>query len=264
MTGPRPTSTPSRLNVGGYQVTGREEMFKSALPFPPYRRRAGTVAPDGSLSLEPEAWQVRHYRRAVMRGAGVYQADLWAFLGGYGAALWGNDCYTLKRIQQAGIDRAQALAATWLNETPDDQPYKYNPARFRRAGRRGSAPPRGAAYGLQTQVYTPIRILSHAFRALDRLFSSPFGRTWVSAVAQHGYYLAALSAKGHPVQNIVRRANLSCAYQCVLASIIKRGDAYRAHLARRIKPQRTPRRLSRPLYSRAIPPAAPLAPPALA
>ncbi|WP_156953040.1 hypothetical protein [Deinococcus frigens] len=53
------------------------------------------------------------------------------------------------------------------------------------------------------------------------------------------------------------------AFAPVLAAVIKRGDAYRALLARRVRPQRPPMRVPRPLYARAVPPAAPLAPPAL-
>ena len=42
--------------------------------------QAAEVTADGSLSVEPEAWHARHYRRAVMGGAGVYQMNLRAFL----------------------------------------------------------------------------------------------------------------------------------------------------------------------------------------
>lgn len=49
----------------------------------------------------------------------------------------------------------------------------------------------------------------------------------------------------------------------LLALIIKRGDLYRAHLARLVKPQHAPRRAPRPLHTHPRPPAAPLAPPVL-
>ncbi len=43
-------------------------------------KSSATVTADGLLNIAPEVWRVRHYRRAVMRGAGVYQAGLWAYL----------------------------------------------------------------------------------------------------------------------------------------------------------------------------------------
>lgn len=110
MSRPRPDFTPSRLNVGAYAVTvERTEVmrFSEVVPaaqvlallkarspfldqdaqaaFSPAgielkQRAKGTVNPDGSLSVERERWAARHYRRAVMSGAGVYRLGLWAFL----------------------------------------------------------------------------------------------------------------------------------------------------------------------------------------
>ena len=107
MKAPCPSFTTSRHNVGAYAVRvygGRlgeraghfpepcviPDELEAALEFwmtTPYTTiskpvSGGTVASDGSLTLEPERWALRHYRRAIMRGAGVYQAGLWAFLGG--------------------------------------------------------------------------------------------------------------------------------------------------------------------------------------
>lgn len=99
----RSSFTPSRLNVGAYPVRVRERhrlkqgdfvtassqllrwlapAGKGCASVSFTRIRKGTAQVDGSLlTLEPEQWRVRHYRRAVMRGAGVYQMGLWAFLG---------------------------------------------------------------------------------------------------------------------------------------------------------------------------------------
>lgn len=96
MTAPRPLPVTSRMNAGGYEVWVRHyvEMYELdpeyAFTADEYRGARdlsgwgrstwGNVTPDGSLSVEPEAWRTRHYRRAVMRGAGVYRLGLWAFL----------------------------------------------------------------------------------------------------------------------------------------------------------------------------------------
>ncbi len=80
MNAPAPLGTPSRLNVGGYEVRVRFEYRKPGVS--KVIDKLGDVYPDGSLSIFSPPWADRHYRRAVMRGAGVYQAGLWAMLAG--------------------------------------------------------------------------------------------------------------------------------------------------------------------------------------
>lgn len=101
MTGPHPSFTPSRLNVGGYgvRVVWQERMTgwqarrmhgwgestafgieRLGFHITQSRGVGGTVTSDGSLTVKPEPWAARHYRRAVMAGAGVYRLGLWAFL----------------------------------------------------------------------------------------------------------------------------------------------------------------------------------------
>ncbi len=109
MKAPRPEFTTSRLNVGGYGVMlthrtvapdpmGRawDDLFRndprlSSVPSNGRLRLTpkglevsvfirGRVQADGMLTVEREPWAARHYRRAVMGGAGVYRMGLWAFL----------------------------------------------------------------------------------------------------------------------------------------------------------------------------------------
>lgn len=94
MNAPHPTFVPSRLNVGGYGVEVRrpvgvfeyESDHKTLKVQPTFvywlKAKEGTVTPDGVLSVELDSWVPRHYRRAVMRGAGVYQIGLWAYVAG--------------------------------------------------------------------------------------------------------------------------------------------------------------------------------------
>lgn len=110
MTGRAPSYVPSRLNMGGYGVTVRcstqldlpqttslidafcapdrprdladgGQVVRRADGIFAIATRNGSVTADGSLSVEPERWAARHFRRAVMNGAGVYRLGLWAFLG---------------------------------------------------------------------------------------------------------------------------------------------------------------------------------------
>lgn len=101
MTAPHLNFTPSRLNVGEYGVgvrvrypllqgapiSSKNKMLSYLTP----REGGPTVTythihrakidADGQFSMVAEEWRARHYRRAVMNGAGVYRLGLWAYLG---------------------------------------------------------------------------------------------------------------------------------------------------------------------------------------
>lgn len=98
MNTPRPEWITSRLNAGGYglrvirRIAHWEDDDEAARLTPPsdgsppdywgkWGSRKATLTPDGSFMVEPYAWAARHYRRAIMRGAGVYRLELWAMLG---------------------------------------------------------------------------------------------------------------------------------------------------------------------------------------
>lgn len=93
MKAPRPEFTTSRLNVGGYRVavwgfnkgligcdSDLVHLIRAGVFAGTHFIREGKVSPEGVLKVDPEEWPARHYRRAVMGGAGVYRLGLWAFL----------------------------------------------------------------------------------------------------------------------------------------------------------------------------------------
>lgn len=242
---------------------------------------AGTVTPDGSLSVEPEPWAARHYRRAVMQGAGVYRWGLWAMLApGRAAAepdaqagaalgvvmrffltLWAALISVLSDRKTSsepnGIEQAEAF--TCLLDT-DPLPRAVR-QRFDLMFSRGKFLSSGLPFGWdkQTSLDTP-RIkyyLGLAVMASD--LTRAYGAGFESGKVRYLFSLI----YGECL-TLEREATKRTLYRASIEALIKRGEAYRAHLARIVRPQRPPARAPRPLYARPRPPAAPLAPPALA
>lgn len=211
----------------------------------------GSVTPDGSLSVEPEPWAARHYRRAVMRGAGVYRWGLWAAFGAgraeAGAALSSEP---LNGAYQFFVCTEQFFL---YNCPPSTAPRQSDKARRRHFNRVYIL--HGGAYGASKAGRVPKRLT---------VYGSP-----VQAPIRSGFFpsAGAYVRYARAVERmwcLTARIKAAAVYQGALENLIKRGEAYRAHLARIVKPQRPPARIPRPLYARPRPPAAPLAPPALA
>lgn len=233
----------------------------------------GTVTPDGSLSVEAAPWHARHYRRAVMRGAGVYRWGLWAMLAP-GRPAAEPDAQAGAPL---GVNVAAQMGSTLVYydslirrdseaETVNDSPLISNSngtAKNRRRIRRKIGLVRKRRAGRSKRptpiTYTVQLIVSHNEK-VGEMLSYGFGPFWASvgAKARLGRSHRLITA----LTEHMRRARRPLAP--ALARLIKRGDAYRAHLARIVKPRRAPRRAPRPLHAQPRPPAAPLAPPALA
>jgi len=282
--------TPSRWNMGGYKARvvwqdvnvnasywshkAEKARLYARLGLVPgsYRvEQAGTVAADGSLTVEPEAWQKRHYRRAVMGGAGVYQAHLWAMLAGkrrlaqlFGHPDWvaqaSNTGYTADRFAILGYAPSPPSAVI-LHRLPRHVIRRwYGPAVALRAV---VNPAVERAWAKINEVASRKRIdqvlavqmeasksrlanLVHMF-AGPRLLQEQFHRT------VHTISLAFLPrGKKHRAE---RRAFHAAARE--LLRFLRRLSP------RRARPPRNMGRVPRPLHVYPTPPAAILAPPAL-
>lgn len=264
------TSITSRLNTGAYGVTvcwhdqnvnvprwackSEKRAAYALLGLQPHAYRVkqqATVSPDGSLSLEPEPWAVRHYRRAVMGGAGVYQAGLWAMLAGkrhapiletgQRAARGGNDLSTFRRFELAAHKKVR------------------HSARWKTAAHTKQHPARVALFELHIQtVINNLRPLDSLIQRAGHCYSV---HDLDKLNARFNSFISLLkeTAKVHISIEAKRQRGSTKAYRAILRRIIR--------LLRRLVPSvkrcRPPSRIPRPLYSRAIPPAATLAPPAL-
>lgn len=218
----------------------------------------GNVTPDGSLSVHPDPWTARHYRRAVMRGAGVYRWGLWAMLApGRPAAK--PDAQAGAALGGEPVNGAEQLAgfAAW------------------------AAPVEKMSLGLpRTYIAAP----QPAYLTEKLTTAAQYGYHWgniLLSLAKHlpGGPQAVVKQLMHGFEPLGAQLRASL-YSFVLQ--LPKGREHRnerrqfwrtvrvlLRVLRRMaprKPKRRPpvRRAPRPLYSRAIPPAAPLAPPALA
>lgn len=347
----------SRLNVGGYGAVVVENASESVFltnkawreqrvsvdpttrcPRTLFRHlgknfRAAHVHPDGALSIHAEPWEIRRHRRAVMGGAGVYQAGLWAYLAGgqqrrqaappFRAALGVNGAQALAQIAQAAhgkvrpsvrwrlpFKRRATAAFDWLywarwneraglgwNLVPSLSSGRPK-SRLRRSwARRDRANKVMHRQGGNWCLLFPHHLMDtdpsnphddlpwdevqrasreHALNCLqDDVTPLPADATALQRASRKvgereayaAAYYAALSGERRKlpaVLAVIRRIKARRTLAHLLAQLIGQGDRYRAHLARLIRPRRAPYRAPKPLYSRAIPPAAPLAPPALA
>lgn len=298
MTGLRPTFTPSRLNVGGYGVTVRER--RNITPGAPWLegtmvfqaiaqvykgngvsvlfRHPAHVDSDGSLCILPEPWAARHYRRAVMGGAGVYRLGLWAFLAASRTA------------------DAQGGAALGVNGSPALWAFRGAASRYTWEG----LPPLPLYLDVTQGEGLSIRQVERRHgRAAADVYARSVMRVAVD-IAQ-----AAVQAQQEAVRQVMGAlAQASCQYdidvvtRCtglnsstlfeeVRASIhaalnvqaaalsdrrerraFRRAARLVLRVLRRMVPRRAPPRpsaacLPRPLHAQPRPPAAPLAPPAL-
>ena len=218
----------------------------------------GTVTPDGSLSVEPEPWAARHYRRAVMRGAGVYRWGLWAAFGG---------------TRPGAQPDAQAGAALGVPVNGPEQLDGFSPwgvaPRFTPPPTAVS-PPRvsrdALAQGLALlERVVPLRLpfleLLEAALGLD----APSPRAFDPSTGSAGFLLGAAQSLAHRAaaallpQGRKHRAQRRAFWAAIRAAL---------RVLRRMLPRvRRPRSTCpapRPLHARPRPPAAPLAPPALA
>lgn len=279
MTAPVTLPSPDRLNTGGaYAVTIRERrrllagapwaeknpvlQYMAPQDGPGYGRihftvkLHGTVTPDGSLSVEPEPWAARHYRRAVMRGAGVYRWGLWAMLAPgraaaepdaqAGAALGGN----------VDVPYEYSFEALECFSSPEVKKTRREKRKMRRDFKRMSR----SRKAYKGECRASRRVVDKYVNRAAYLYGLVLLDGWHSA--SNGIRRQALYAV---IGSLIDKAfKLSDNVRLVLSGVIKRGDAYRAYLARIVKPRRAPRRAPRPLHAQPRPPAAPLAPPALA
>ncbi|WP_034408134.1 hypothetical protein [Deinococcus murrayi] len=338
---PRPAPVTSRLNVGGYGVTILGEWHVSeALRFTPFRpagrrigelrmkRTSGTVTPDGTLTLTPEAWAVRHYRRAVMGGAGVYRLGLWAFLAARRAPRAPapalkveNGAEQLAALRRAAHEKVRP-SVRWKTgarrrrfrklEALDRVAWAAHLIRRQVEGRRGLTAwgdprtrrrkreeAREAARELREdrlRMLAPsveaveVNGKSYAANGID-LQRVQFLESMARSLAKSGPTIRRLRfpifvagfEEGRLLGQVMAYANLcglkgtvsalianihARRWQVSLALTLARraleAAAYRAHLARRVRPVSRRTRAPRPLYARPRPPTAPLAPPALA
>ncbi|MDV6376089.1 hypothetical protein [Deinococcus arenicola] len=274
MNAPRPTLTPSRLNVGGYGVTVRyfragylgmdaEDIHAmKAFGFPGVNVwRGGKVDADGSLTVDPEVWRARHYRRAVMGGAGVYRLGLWAMLAHRqtdaqaegGAALGGNDGGTLARFALAHRP-PRTPDRVYLPGSSGEPTFRQIRARYGEQVSQAvaSAAVRGGLELLDRSGLRQILIDAFSTPVID-----PEYRKRIEALASgvNDEINAALNVQAGQLKERAQRRAFRRAAREVLRLL--------GRMAARRVPQRPPMRVPRPLYARAVPPAAPLAPPAL-
>jgi hypothetical protein len=322
-TAPAPGASvePHRVRVYGWQVSEQvptyveipdsEDMgwisrLCAGRPLEWVRMSYGKVAA-GCLALTPAAWRTRRYARALMRGAGVYQAGLWAMLAHRpqtdaqaGAALGKNDAGTLARFTLAAHGRVRH-SVRWRMGRKWRERRAYMARHFVRGEAHVLDKGRRVLMGWFPKKAQPRRTWQRQARnfiraerweeSLRHFFPGDPSQHETCGIDLHGYdcFKNALSAVAYGDRDAIRldrRAqSLSMAawlgmswgvsallqdmtaYRPDLAPMLARlraqGDAYRAHLARRVKAQRPPARLPRPLHAHPRPPAAPLAPPAL-
>lgn len=296
MTTPKFSAISARSNTGGYGVEVRECVapgwqgvrWAGPLEGEPFdipavwaKLTGGTVTPDGSLYIEPEVWRARHYRRAVMHGAGVYQVSLWAHLAGkrqampievgQRTALRGNGGQILDRFTRVGYAPPPPPPEVLARITFRQIQRIYGPAVAMKVMHQGMS-----IAGLLGQVYRDAQA-----KAVSQVVAQVAEATSPRHIVRQ--VLAVLHECGHQIPSI-RDGSAGFLYAAahkVAAQVFQSGREHRAQrraywaairdvvgvlrrmVPRRIRPQRAPSRAPRPLYSRAIPPAAPLAPPVL-
>jgi hypothetical protein len=279
--------TSSRLNVGGYGVRvirgqfvgkklgGRLEPIEPPPPgvaagiefwmTTPYVEclrsyAVGTVSAAGALSLKRKPWQIRHYRRAVMGGAGVYRLGLWAFLAARrpaaqpsqtGAALGGmNGAAQLNALSRAAHGRVKH-SLCW--KTP------------RRRYERGLASESVMRRALHDAL-TGFSFSGAADNAGPRYRWLSFFEEEKRPRPQYTGTSESLAQFLAAVREELRRLALRDEGQKPeherAARQLRR--ALRRMVARRVNTQRSAACLPQPLHAQPKPPAAPLAPPPLA
>ncbi len=299
MSTPRPPAVTSRLNTGGYGaavsiyerrqikyigVDANGKRVERLTPWAgPCKVAEGTVSADGSLSITPRAYELRHYRRAVMRGAGVYRWGLWAFLGARRAtgaplpfSVPSGEHVQPHRVIVRGpdvlapelphVDVGRVAPGQGLTLAGQRQRAVYYAQAVMRgagvyqaglwamlAGKRAQTDPAQAVEGAALGVNN-VNGQKRTYRGSGVHLAARY-REFIAL--RYRRFLRSIGGDSHP-RRLSRRSQLrSLELSLPLLTSLSREESRSATC------QRPPRRAPRPLYSRAIPPAAPLAPPAL-
>ncbi|WP_339095016.1 hypothetical protein ACINK0_03080 [Deinococcus sp. VB343] len=304
MTAPVTLPSPDRMNTGPYQVTvvhttrvpdalgipwavlfgddprlrdvpdtlqlkARGSVLEAAVSIP------GTVTPDGSLSVEPEPWAARHYRRAVMRGAGVYRWGLWAMLAPGRAAAEPDAQAGAALNGAAQLDgfTAWGYGPPLPELAPSSPPRAARPEKLPRKKKKQHKKAEAAREHKALQLHVAQVLDSLGFTRAHEVLTEEYG-------LERSHYLITLAAlRVHKHVEIF--SEVQAAANTAAALILPSGKEHRAQrrafwaavrgivrVLRRMLPRvrrpRSTRPAPRPLYARPRPPAAPLAPPALA
>lgn len=234
----------------------------------------GRVAPDGELSWAGRRQRGVYYRRAVMNGAGVYLAGLWAlFASGH----------TREHLQgargYANTSRNLDAWAEWGHAPPPPPSEVLVSMSYRQIKRAYGSPVANSAADAArevarqvTEASSSVELIKRFYRALSGdLFSGAGFDELRGARVRLGDLLSSVAS----VTEAVRAA-----FSAAALNYLPRGKASRAarrelhaqkravlRLLRRMVPRRAVHRPTlrapRPLYAQATPPSAPLAPPAL-
>lgn len=226
-----------------------------------YRYSTHWIMGPTGLEIKRPKWLIQHYRRCVMRGAGVYQAGLRAHLASRRRAQ-----LVEHKQDSLGANRSDTLKRFFAPKpSPTPLPFETTlttmspKARIRRARLLGVS--RSALRGkvpLMRELTPSMRAGVFYIRAVEACARQTLGAKWASAASA-----IRLRRIARRFLSLNHRESSSKRFAQIFARLIARGDRYRAYLAQLVRPRRAPRYTPRPLYSRAIPPAAPLAPPVL-
>lgn len=205
----------------------------------------GGLTTPGMSPLLPEAWRQRHYRRAVMYGAGVYQAGLWSL-----HCKWKGQSLTSSPLRPSAVSSRHEVAQEFkrlidkldldtvvLAEIFASVCDKWE--RFREN-------PRVIRAELRLELVEAVQ--------RQPLTSGPGGANrWADQIRL--VFAAALRHIAASISASTQRQQFK-SFELELERLL-----YRMRIVLRQVLRRYSAQLSRPLYSQPIPPTAPLAPP---